>query len=137
MSLYPIRLNLAREVLSGNALAYSHWRKRTKDRDDWISRLKVAIRHIEMATGSTAWWANAPRKVTITSYRHGVLDDDNLSAGCKHLRDALVRCHLLKDDTKEWATFTYVQHRVPRKQALNTYVEIDEATVVGEAGEKP
>ncbi len=94
---------LPREVQSGNALAYRHWRERMRDRDAWIALLRSALvsRPLPPPTGK--------RYVHILAYRKRRVDEDNLSSGCKHLRDAMVRVGILKDDTREWCHFTYAQ----------------------------
>lgn len=94
---------LPRESKSGNAFAYTHWRRRTDDRDAWIVLLRINGRHVPPATGH--------RLVTFTGHRGRMLDDDNFSSGLKHCRDALVRVGLLLDDTQAAAKFSYVQKR--------------------------
>jgi hypothetical protein len=97
-----IDLLLAREIQSGNALAYRHWRVRHKDKVAWLLLLRAQLR--------TDKCVPAGRKaVTITAYRKRRLDDDNLIAGAKHLRDSLITVGLIKDDNATWAAFTYRQ----------------------------
>lgn len=96
-----IELHLSREVESGNALAYRHWRTRMRDRDAWIILVRLAVRGRDLTPPA------GKRAVHILAYRKRRLDSDNLSAGCKHLRDALVRCGLLIDDNDKHSAFTY------------------------------
>jgi hypothetical protein len=96
-----IRLVLPREIQSGNALAYAHWRNRTKDRKAWELLIRAACCRPD--------GLRIKRSVTVTAYRGRLLDDDNLSSGCKHLRDALVRAGLLIDDCRAWSSWAYVQ----------------------------
>jgi hypothetical protein len=98
-----IRLILRREVQSGNALAYGHWRNRMKDRDAWMA-------HVRSADWTRYQKAADFRTVTITAYRKRRLDTDNLSGGIKHLRDCLTKCRLIVDDSPKWAAFDYRQH---------------------------
>lgn len=95
-------ITLVREVVSGNTLAYGHWRNRTKDRDAWIAQVRMFGQHVPQAT--------VRRRVILTAYRKRRLDSDNLSHGFKHGRDALVRCGLLVDDSDRWCSFEYRQH---------------------------
>jgi len=91
---------IPREIQSGNALAYSHWRLRMRDRSAWVAYFKSGLAsHITPATDH--------RTVTVTAYRKRLVDEDNLSSGFKHGRDAMVRCGLLVDDTREFCTFIY------------------------------
>lgn len=142
-----ITLKIPREIISGNILAYGHWRNRTKDRNDWESRIRVALallreeqRHKEACAAEANYGfgsgATNPllttepcqthRTVRVYSMRHGILDDDNLSAGSKHLRDSLTRLGLIRDDNKKWATFHYTQERIPRSESCYTIVTIEE-----------
>lgn len=122
-----IRLILPREIQSGNALAYRHWRVRHRDKLAWIAWIK--------ATGHPANNAELPRgkrHVRIVAYRSRMLDDDNVVGGAKHLRDALVGCCLLLDDNARWSSWEYVQrlrshpeNPMPKKSC--TVVEITDA----------
>lgn len=105
MSPNPLTLTLPREIQSGNALAYRHWRVRQKDKAAWVLLLRAQLGH----RTPSAEAINERRAVTITAYRKRILDDDNLIAGAKHLRDGLILVGLIKDDNAKWATFTYRQ----------------------------
>lgn len=100
-----LTLTVQRESLSGNALAYAHWRARMKDRDAWLIFLRAALARLpvwpQKATGK--------RRVEIVAYRKRKLDTDNLSSGLKHCRDCLTRLGLLVDDSPRWAVFVYDQ----------------------------
>jgi hypothetical protein len=97
-----IKITINREIQSGNDLAYRHWRVRHKDKEAWLLLLRAQLR--------TNKCVPACRKaVTITAYRKRMLDDDNLVAGCKHLRDSLITVGLIRDDNATWSTFTYLQ----------------------------
>lgn len=96
-----IELILPRESQSGNAMAYSHWRVRVRDKMIWKALIASAIakKDVKKATGH--------RRVTITAFRKRRLDDDNLIAGLKHCRDMLVHFGLIIDDDRKNATFIY------------------------------
>lgn len=100
-----MRLILPREVQSGNALAYRHWRVRYRDKLAWECCLHAALAIARDRLGT----ATPGRRVTFTAYRKRMLDDDNLVGGLKHCRDGLVRVGLLTDDNAAGATFTYHQ----------------------------
>jgi hypothetical protein len=102
----PITLVMKREVLSGNTLAYGHWRNRSKDRKNWEAWILHALSKDRPANAK----ATGHRIVQIVAHRKRTLDDDNLSSGCKHLRDALITTGLLIDDNKKGAKFSYEQH---------------------------
>ena len=119
-----ITLKIPREIISGNILAYGHWRNRTKDRNDWESRIRVALALTSPLQSTIP--CETHRTVHIYSMRHGILDDDNLSAGSKHLRDSLTRLGLIRDDNKKWATFHYTQERIPRSEYCYTIITIEE-----------
>lgn len=97
-----IDLILPREIQSGNVLAYRHWRIRMKDKAAWTMVLRANL---------TPQRAQAPDfcRVEITAYRKRYLDDDNLIAGAKHLRDALIHAGLIADDNRRHAAFVYRQ----------------------------
>ena len=90
---------IPKEIVSGNTLAYRHWRTRMKDRDTWVAFL--------LALGQSIPRAATRRHVTVTAYRKRRVDEDNLSSGFKHGRDAMVRVGLLIDDNKAGCKFTY------------------------------
>ena len=90
---------IPRQIESGNVFAYGHWRTRIRDRDSWESFFTILARHVPKATGR--------RAVTITAYRKRRVDEDNLSSGFKHGRDAMVRLGLLTDDNKKGCDFLY------------------------------
>ena len=115
-------LCLPREIVSGNVLAYGHFRARMKDRDSWIAHLKVQRSLLAGGIPDAAM----PRTVHITSKRHGILDDDNLSGGAKHLRDALSRTRLIYDDNRLWVRVVYHQDLIPRKDPCHTLILITE-----------
>jgi hypothetical protein len=96
-------IRLDRQSLSENALAYSHWRVRTRDRDAWLFLLRsfLATNPIPKASGR--------RCVSFMAYRKRTLDDDNLSGGLKGMRDCLTRTGLITNDNKAGAIFTYNQ----------------------------
>ena len=93
------RVTIPREIVSGNALAYRHWRKRMADRDAWIILLRQHAAKVPRAT--------CQRTVRVTAYRKRRVDEDNLSSGFKHGRDAMVRVGLLIDDNKAGCRFIY------------------------------
>lgn len=123
-----IRLVLHREVASGNALAYGHWRNRQRDKKAWALHIRATghpASHAELARGK--------RRVRVIAYRCRRLDDDNLIAGFKHGRDELVRACLLVDDNAKWSSWEYVQRlrshpENPTPGAVCTVVEIEEST---------
>ena len=122
-----IEIIIPREVPSGNAFAYSHWSVRTKDRNAWS---KWLIRAKSNMHSEDCQPATGHRFARIIAYRPRILDDDNLSAGAKHLRDAIVRAGFLKDDNKKWSTWQYVQRlrshpENPTPKQSCTVVEID------------
>jgi hypothetical protein len=59
--------------------------KEPKDQGGVAKRLAKPVRPGRAAAGK----ARPVVRVTITSYRRRLLDDDNLTAGCKGLRDAV------------------------------------------------
>ena len=61
--------------------------------------------------------------VSITSYRPGVLDDDNLRGGLKPLRDLIAR-HLGLDDADSCVEWRYYQVQVRTREEQGTAVMI-------------
>lgn len=66
------------------------------------------------------------RKLTITLYRHTLLDMDNAYFSCKKLTDLLVQRGLLVDDSPKWIDYRVEQVKVGRTEAQRTVVEIEE-----------
>lgn len=93
------RIAIPREIVSGNALAYRHWRQRMADRNEWMVYLRKYAGKVPRATGK--------RVVRVTAYRKRRVDEDNLSSGFKHGRDAMVRVGLLIDDNQAGCRFVY------------------------------
>ena len=115
-------ITIYREVLSGNALAYRHWRVRHADKKAWLMLIRCSP---ELAKMKSALGPDARRSVIITAYRKRILDDDNLIAGCKHLRDSLIVLGLIVDDNAKWSEFTYRQETVPRGDRPRTTIQVE------------
>jgi len=114
--------SLPREVQTGNALAYRHWRFRHADKLAWLGLLRseLLLRPVPLAT--------MRRKVLIFSYRKRILDDDNLIAGAKHLRDCLTVVGLILDDNARGARVTYEQETVIKGRKTSTVITIEDDT---------
>lgn len=110
----PAVLVLPRESLSGNTLAYAHWRARMKDRDAWIVLVRAAMARSPVRLPPPT----GLRRVHLQAIRKRTLDRDNLSAGLKHAVDSLVRCGLLLDDSDRLARITYGQERCRGRRPL-------------------
>jgi hypothetical protein len=95
---------IPREIVSGNTLAYRHWRRRMAERDYWIVAFVSLAQRVPRAA--------CRRAVRVTAYRKRRVDEDNLSSGFKHGRDAMVRVGLLIDDNKAGCRFVYEDCRI-------------------------
>lgn len=92
---------LPKKVESLNVLNKWHWAKRGRHRKNWGQLVTLICKRTARE--------EVKRKVTITSYRKGTLDHDNLVGGCKPLMDALVAAGWLYDDAPEWVEVEYRQ----------------------------
>lgn len=61
----------------------------------------------------------------ITSYRCRLLDEDNLTGGCKQIIDALKYSGLLHDDSPKEISFKASQVRVAHRKDEKTVVDIE------------
>lgn len=102
-------------IESRNTFDGYHWSKKAQYAERWKWRVIAAVGRREPP--------NEPRRATLTVYRNRLLDSDNLSGGCKQLRDALVHVGLLVDDSPKWSNWEYRQEKCP-KGAERVDVEI-------------
>ena len=91
-----------------------HWgtRRRLRPRLAWL--VKAAMSDVLLVHGEddVRTFLAHRMHVRLTSHRrrgHPPLDDDNLVGGAKPLRDALVDCGLIHDDSAVYAEFEYEQ----------------------------
>ena len=108
---------------SQNVYGKGHWSKRHRA----TQRYELALHGDMLRRRLTGWSAKGKRRVTITRYSSGTLDQGNLVGGCKPLIDAMVRLGLLVDDTPELLEDHYAQVKIPRKEMPRTAVEIEDA----------
>lgn len=95
---------LPKEVPSQNTRDKMHWRARGREVDDWELLARSACRPSQLVP------ATVKMAVRIHAFRRRrCADEANLIGGCKGLIDGLVRVGLIKDDSREWASFTYAE----------------------------
>ena len=103
---------IKKTIQSQNKRDKMHWAQRSKDRDDWQSRIVVQL----YSVGAREYLSpKSKRMVTITSYRAKLCDIANLIGGAKGLVDALTRARLLVDDSPQWMECTY--HQFSKKES--------------------
>jgi Holliday junction resolvase RusA-like endonuclease len=101
-----LTLTIRKRLESQNRRDAWHWARRSKDRDDWQSRIVVQL----YSCGGHAYLSpKVKRRVTITSYRSRLCDLANIVGGAKGLVDALTRSRLLVDDSPQWFECEYRQ----------------------------
>lgn len=104
-------------ILSRNQLDSKHWSFRSKYSKNWeIWIWREYPRRPQKAQGKMS--------VKITSLRTRLLDQDNLSGGCKGILDALKRLELIVDDTPKWVEVKYEQRVV--KEGRGTIIEVED-----------
>lgn len=113
---YPVvELRLKRRIWSQNEQRRAHWSRQRRERDAWLTLLHIAL--VNLCGRLTMPRPEKRCAVTITSHRNRlVLDKGNLVGGAKELVDAMVMCGLMRDDSDEWAEFTYLQATCPKGQ---------------------
>lgn len=81
-------------------LSHLHWRRLTKIKDDQRAHTNLAMRGYELPP--------LPLLVVITRVGPRKLDDDNLAAACKYIRDQIASA-VGKDDGSDQYTWVYKQ----------------------------
>ena len=104
---------------SQNKTEWQHWSKVRKKRKMWarLARVYVGLPDLEPKT---------KRRVKITRYSSGTLDQGNFIGGCKALIDSLVDLGWIVDDSPKWVTIEYCQEK--KRNGDSTGIEIYEPT---------
>lgn len=103
-----ITLRIPRELKSPNAWLWRHWRVKQRERNDWEKAIAWALVGVTATREGRAfvYGAMTRRKVTVErvvpSKRNFIRDADNTMFSVKLLNDALKKCGLLFDDSREW-----------------------------------
>lgn len=122
--LMPIAFEIPTSPPSRNKLDKMHWASRDRLAQRFRSEVGAAVaqtvvgpamRVVANGKTGTALALKSPaigwRGVRITRRGPRALDDDNLSGGCKSLRDALKFVGLIEDDTPDLVAVEYQQER--------------------------
>ena len=122
-----LRMIIKKRIVSQNKRDKMHWAQKSKDRDDWASRICVMV----YQTGAQEYLRpKGKRLVRVVSYRKRLCDIANLIGGAKGLIDALTRSRLIVDDSPQWMDATYVQHKVSESPAKGARGAGEECTVI-------
>jgi hypothetical protein len=100
-----IDILIHKEVPSMNVRERMHWRAQRREVSTWEAMLRAA-------STPSLWQRMVGTRAVVHIHafrRQRTRDEANLIGGCKGLIDGLVRAGLLVDDSREWATFTYVE----------------------------
>lgn len=141
LSAYAWVFRLPRELKTPNKTIWRDWRVLAADRAGWERALEKALHSwrafreysgyapLERATWPHVQGHREHRKLTIRrlvpSPRHFLHDDDNLQFSPKHLRDALTRTRLLRDDSDAWVTRVPVTQHVSPDGRFHTVVLLE------------
>lgn len=97
------KLIIPMEIPSQNVRDKQCWQARMRDNKKWFILVRAAMQPWMVSDGKK-------RSVVITSLRkRKITDHANLVGGAKGLVDALVKNHLLVDDSDEWVSIEYRQ----------------------------
>lgn len=92
-----------------------HPLKKAKTVAAWRDRTGSRI-YAQRIPGLPWWTPAAPKKITFTVYSRQAFDDDNLSAVCKPVRDALKDMLIIVDDApRHGHAFKYTNVVAPRQ----------------------
>ena len=86
---------------SGNKLLRTHWAIRRRIKQGYLKEMLYTLPKVEKK--------KEKRRIHFISYRKRRLDDDNLIAGFKDLRDCLIRLGFIYDDSPTYLGATYEQ----------------------------
>jgi len=99
-----MKFTIRKKIESNNKLLRMHWAVRTREKEDWMNEVMVA-----MPVGSRGQHREEKKDVEIVSHRSRRLDKDNLYGGAKQLIDALTYFGLIKDDSPKYCNLTVSQ----------------------------
>ena len=105
-------------TLSLNKLQRMHWAERAKLRDQYEQLFRMASSPLHRCLRREF------RAVKIERHAVRLMDHDNFVGGCKPLVDALVRTHLIWDDSPEYVEVNYVQVKKARREIARCIVTI-------------
>lgn len=139
-------LDIPLEPKSMNHRLRQHWGEAKRVQAIWMAHLWAAARLQRVPAAITK------RRVTITSYRHGELDFDNLVAACKEVildnlrppkfekgvyktgkrKGEYWQRHrsglgLIFEDSPTWLEAVYRQEKISRSKPVRTVIEIEDA----------
>ena len=134
-----LTFTLPKELVSVNKWYLRHWRVKYTHSQAWETMIRAAVCDYTGATDlprvllvmsmGHQTRTQTPKLVTITrmcpSLKRFIRDDDNLSASCKPLLDAIKRCGLIKDDARKWCELIVAPQVVSPDGLFWTIVEIE------------
>lgn len=101
-----MRIRVPRELVSPNRWGRMHWGQRNRLRQEWEhdiwALLTIDDRMRLRIAGGTVRRMRVEVTRDVPSGRNLIKDDDNLTAACKPLLDALKRLKLIHDDRREF-----------------------------------
>ena len=108
LPLQGIHINIPLATPSQNVYQRWHWTRRGRFRDELQWTVRVSMLGLRLPE------APAPVRAVVRVIRRGPRDLDygNLVGGAKPLLDALVREHVVHDDSPRWLEEIYLQERV-------------------------
>jgi hypothetical protein len=114
----PLRIEVARGIISQNKTQWAHWRVANRDKREWSTALEphlTALRGLRLEHSS--WHI-------VRIYGHGKreLDYGNLVGGAKPIPDCLKDFGVIKDDKPENFHCDYTQRHDPSIEGYKTLI---------------
>jgi len=106
-------------VPSSNAWTFKHRWAYTKHRDTWYALLRSKLGPLKNPMTVRVY-------ARITCHRQKLLDYGNYVGGAKPIPDGLKNLGYLRDDSPEWFTCEYVQHKTAKINQRTTIELSDE-----------
>ena len=119
-------LKIDLQIESRNKFEGWHWRKKNRHSKVWES-------HIWAACNGKVPKAIGPMEVKIKSFRERLLDEDNLSGGCKGILDAMKRLGIIVNDDPKSVKVSYGQEIIRKRDKIkpHTLIEFEDVMKAG------
>lgn len=113
-----MQITVYNEIKSANTWLHKHWRVYWRYKDQWRSALNLVKDQKGLAKPKNKKFT----KIRIVSFRHRLLDWDNLVAGVKPINDWLTNNKYIVDDNSKEVTMSVSQKEISTNDKPKTVI---------------
>ena len=116
-----MQITVFHEIKSANTWLHKNWRVYWRYKDNWCSALDL----VKDTKGLGIPKNRKFTKIRIVSFRHKLLDWDNLVAGVKPINDWLTRNKFIVDDNSKEVTMSVLQKKIDKNSKAKTTIYLN------------